>query len=70
MLAQGHFVEQRCVAAAESIVALVDSMTRRPMQIPSDTAHALRSISAPGAHAPTTARGHKTLRDHLETRRE
>lgn len=45
MLAQGLFVEQRCVAIAESIVALVGSATRRPARIPLATAQGLRSIS-------------------------
>lgn len=54
MLAQGLFVERRCVAVAESIVALVDSATRRPMRIPLATAQALHSISTPRRDTPTT----------------
>lgn len=53
MLAQGLFVERRCVATAESIVALVDFATRRPVHIPLATAEALHSISIPGRDVPT-----------------
>lgn len=56
MLAQGLFIERRCVAIAESIVALVDSATRRPMRIPLATAQALHSISIPARDAPTAVR--------------
>ncbi|HEU4381504.1 MAG TPA: thioesterase family protein [Hyphomicrobiaceae bacterium] len=51
LLAQALFIERRCVAVAESVVALVDSTTRRSLPIPFETAHALRSMSAPGVNA-------------------
>jgi len=40
-LAQGLFMNGRCVATAESVVALMNTMTRRPAQLPYDTAQAL-----------------------------
>jgi acyl-CoA thioester hydrolase len=44
-LAQGLFVAGRCVATAESIVALMDARTRRPARLPCDTARALLRIA-------------------------
>ena len=48
MLAQGLFAEQRCIVIAESVVALVDTSTRRSMHLPVATVDALRSLSPPG----------------------
>jgi acyl-CoA thioester hydrolase len=56
MLAQGLFIERHCVAVAESIVALVDSTTRRPMRIPLAAAQAIQSLSISRRTALTTVR--------------
>jgi len=44
-LAQALFVNEACVATAESVVALTDTTTRRSMQLPYETAEALRAIA-------------------------
>jgi acyl-CoA thioester hydrolase len=44
-LAQGLFVNGRCVAMAESIVALMDTTTRRSKMLPHETSEALRAIA-------------------------
>jgi acyl-CoA thioester hydrolase len=46
-LAQGLFMDQRCVAIAESVVALMDTTTRRSALLPEATAEALRAIARP-----------------------
>jgi acyl-CoA thioester hydrolase len=43
-LAQALFVNERCVATAQSVVALMDTQTRRSMLLPTETAAALRTI--------------------------
>jgi acyl-CoA thioester hydrolase len=45
-LTQALFVNEACVATAESVVALMDTTTRRSMQLPYETAEALRAIAA------------------------
>jgi acyl-CoA thioester hydrolase len=44
-LAQALFVDELCVAIAESIVALMDKASRRSMLLPHATARALRAFS-------------------------
>lgn len=44
-LVQGLFVDQRCVAIAESVVALMDKMSRRSVVLPDATAQALSAFS-------------------------
>ena len=44
-LAQALFVDERCVAIAESIVALMDRTSRRSMLLPNATAQAFRAFS-------------------------
>ncbi len=53
-LAQALFSRQRCVAVAESVVALMDRTSRRPTHIPVEAVQALRAF-APRAwqQAPT-----------------
>ena len=46
-LAQALFMNERCVATAESVVALMDTATRRSMLLPHQTVEALRSIVQP-----------------------
>ncbi len=46
-LAQALFVDEACVATAESIVALMDMTTRRSMLLPDETAEALQVIGGP-----------------------
>jgi acyl-CoA thioester hydrolase len=46
-LAQGLFMDERCVAIAESVVALMDTTTRRSALLPEATAEALRAIARP-----------------------
>jgi acyl-CoA thioester hydrolase len=46
-LAQALFMAERCVATAESIVALLDARTRRPTRLPCETAQALLEMSRP-----------------------
>lgn len=46
-LAQALFMDQRCVAISESVVALMDTTTRRSMHLPCATAEALRAIARP-----------------------
>jgi hypothetical protein len=41
-LKQGLFVRDRCVANAQSIVALMNRVTRQPIVLPPETAKALR----------------------------
>ena len=41
-LAQALFVRDRCVAVAESVVALMDTTSRRPVHLPVETIDALR----------------------------
>lgn len=54
-LDQALFMSERCVATAQSIVALMDMTTRRAMHLPHDTAQALRRYVVPNCHpAPTS----------------
>ena len=46
-LAQALFMNGRCVAIAESVVALMHTTTRRSVRLPDDTAAALRSMARP-----------------------
>ena len=46
-LAQALFVDEGCAATAESIVALMNTTTRRSMPLPNETAEALRAIARP-----------------------
>jgi acyl-CoA thioester hydrolase len=46
-LAQALFRDGRCVATAESVVALMDTTTRRSTQLPYETAEALFHIASP-----------------------
>jgi acyl-CoA thioester hydrolase len=48
-LMQGLFVDERCVAVAESVVALMDKTSRRSTLLPDATAQALRAFSCPTA---------------------
>ncbi len=50
-LAQGLFMEERCVAIAEFVVALMDATTRRSMRLPCETAEALRCLGWPSKQA-------------------
>ena len=43
-LAQALFMHERCVATAESVVALMDTTNRQSMLLPQETAQALGSI--------------------------
>lgn len=60
-LAQALFVDQRCVAVSESVVALMDTKTRRSMLLPHDategatpnTAAKLRLGTHPSEHRPS-----------------
>jgi acyl-CoA thioester hydrolase len=55
-LAQGLFMDERCVAIAESVVALMDTATRRSALLPEETAQALRTmVRANCAGVPTVA---------------
>jgi acyl-CoA thioester hydrolase len=45
-LAQALFVDGSCVATAESVVALMDTTTRRSTQLPYETAEALFQIAS------------------------
>ena len=47
-LAQALFMDERCVATAESVVALIDTTTRRSAQLPYETAEALLQIASLG----------------------
>jgi len=49
-LAQALFVRDCCVAVAESVVALIGTMTRRPIVLPPETAHALRIFAQPNCN--------------------
>ncbi len=44
-LAQALFVRERCVAVAESVVALMNTASRRPAHLPVETAKALRAFA-------------------------
>jgi acyl-CoA thioester hydrolase len=46
-LAQALFMDQRCVAVSESVVALMDTKTRRSVQLTYETAEALHAIARP-----------------------
>jgi acyl-CoA thioester hydrolase len=46
-LVQGLFTGERCVAVAQSVVALMDTATRRATLIPPETAEALRALAFP-----------------------
>ena len=48
-LMQGLFMDERCVAVAESVVALMDKTSRRSTRLPDATAQALRAFSGPTA---------------------
>ena len=48
-LAQALFVDGRCVAVAESVVALMDIATRRSAILPDETAEALRALAQPNS---------------------
>jgi acyl-CoA thioester hydrolase len=53
-LAQALFVKEGCVAIAESIVALMNTTTRRSMLLPHETAEALRTMARPNcSRVPT-----------------
>ena len=54
-LAQALFVDERCVAIADSIVALMDKMSRRSMLLPDATARALRAFSRESPNGPSRA---------------
>jgi len=49
-LAQALFVDEACVATSESVVALMNTITRRSMQLPNETAEALRSMELPSSN--------------------
>jgi acyl-CoA thioester hydrolase len=56
-LAQALFVRERCVAVAESVVALMDTSSRRPAHLPMDTVEALRAFARrQWQQAPTRVR--------------
>jgi acyl-CoA thioester hydrolase len=44
-LAQALFVRERCVAVAESVVALMNTASRRPVHLPVETVEALRAFA-------------------------
>jgi acyl-CoA thioester hydrolase len=50
-LAQALFMSQRCVASAQSVVALMDKTTRRAVPLPHDTRQALRRYVLPNCHS-------------------
>jgi acyl-CoA thioester hydrolase len=49
-LAQALFVDEACVATSESVVTLMNTTTRRSMQLPNETAEALRSMELPSSN--------------------
>jgi len=51
-LAQALFVDDACVATAESIVALMNTTTRRSTLLPLETAEALRVMTRPSVWVP------------------
>jgi acyl-CoA thioester hydrolase len=51
-LAQALFIEQACAAVAQSIVALMDKVTRRAVVLPQETVDALRAIGRANGHTP------------------
>jgi acyl-CoA thioester hydrolase len=55
-LAQGLFMDELCVAIAESVVALMDTTTRRSMPLPRETAEALRAIARPNCAGAVVAK--------------
>ena len=62
-LAQALFVQEACVATAESIVALMDMTTRRPALLPEETAAALRAMGwANCGRVPTAVTSVNALR--------
>jgi acyl-CoA thioester hydrolase len=62
-LAQALFVQEACVATAESIVALMDMTTRRPALLPEETAAALRAMGrANSGRVPTAVTAVNVLR--------
>jgi acyl-CoA thioester hydrolase len=62
-LAQALFMDERCVATAESVVALIDTTTRRSALLPKDTVDALRSIARPNSDwAPAAATSTPNIR--------
>ncbi len=56
-LAQALFVKERCVAVAESVVALMDTTTRRPRCLPQEVADALHALAAPNRSVTVFAEG-------------
>ena len=54
-LAQVFFVHEVRVAVAESIVALMDTTTRRSARLPEETAEALRVMAWPDSGGVPTA---------------
>lgn len=48
-LAQALFMNERCVATTESVVALMDMTTRRSALLPEETAEALRPMGWPNS---------------------
>jgi len=56
-LAQALFVRERCVAVAESVVALMNTASRRPVHLPVETVEALRGFARhQWPEAPTLVR--------------
>jgi acyl-CoA thioester hydrolase len=56
-LTQALFVRDCCVAVAESIVALMSTVTRQSMLLPAETAAALRAFARPNCDWAPTASG-------------
>jgi acyl-CoA thioester hydrolase len=54
-LTQALFVQEACVAIAESVVALIDMTTRRSALLPEQTAEALRAMGWPSSSRMPTA---------------
>lgn len=65
-LMQGLFMDERCVAVAESVVALMDMTTRRSTLLPDATAHALRAFSG----ATTGVPPREVIQGHTDRRGE
>ena len=62
-LAQALFVQEACVATAESVVALMDMTARRPALLPGKTAEALRAMGwANCGRVPTAVTSVNALR--------
>jgi acyl-CoA thioester hydrolase len=51
-LMQGLFMDERCVAVAESVVALMDKTSRRSTLLPDATAQALKAFLCPISSVP------------------